>query len=270
MTIAHAYRQRGSCGNRIPGLIDPKALGSFLPTYIENLSLWLRSDIGAYTDAGKTTLAANGEKVYIWADQSGNGNDSVQSGVDSVKPEFVTNVVNSYPAIRFDGDAKMRVASALTLNGADQPFSLFLVVKADSTAASICVGSFADASDASAVHTFLEHVSSQYRIFRRDDGDSYASPSFGTPDTNWNYFSIVFTGTTISVWKNGAQILTDQAMNVGTLSIDEISIGSFRYSSSPANYWDGDIAEIAVYISAFGSSDRQRVEQYMADRYAIS
>lgn len=43
----------------------------------------------------------NGDPVETWRDVSSSGNDGIQSGSEC--PTFVTNVINGYPVVRFDG-----------------------------------------------------------------------------------------------------------------------------------------------------------------------
>lgn len=47
------------------------------PTNVSGLKLWLKADVGAYTDSSKTTPCTDGTRVCVIADQSGNGNDFV-------------------------------------------------------------------------------------------------------------------------------------------------------------------------------------------------
>ena len=86
------------------------------PSAISGLNLWLRADMGVTNTASQ---------ISAWADQSGNGNDAVQSDNKS-QPLLITNVVNGLPAVRFDGtnDQLMMATSPGTNN-----FTVFAVVR---------------------------------------------------------------------------------------------------------------------------------------------
>ena len=72
------------------------------PLDISGCIIWLRSDLGAYTDAAKTILCGNNDLIYTGADQSGNGYDFIQT-TDTKRPTYVMVQLDGYPAWRFDG-----------------------------------------------------------------------------------------------------------------------------------------------------------------------
>jgi len=63
-----------------------------IPT--DRLQLWLRSDAG---------VVLNGPTVSAWEDQSGNGNDVIQTNANR-QPVLVENELNGKPVLRFDGE----------------------------------------------------------------------------------------------------------------------------------------------------------------------
>ncbi len=80
------------------------------------LQLWLRADAGVDTLNGK---------VSRWRDQSGKGNDAIQSDIQR-QPLFVDSALNHKPVLRFDGwDDKLGFTSSTPMS----QFTLFMVVK---------------------------------------------------------------------------------------------------------------------------------------------
>ncbi len=79
-----------------------------------HLQLWLKGDAG---------VVANGSRVSRWLDQSGNGNDAIESDT-SRQPVLVNNELAGKPVIRFDG-----VNDRLGFTGSKQmtQISLFMV-----------------------------------------------------------------------------------------------------------------------------------------------
>ena len=61
--------------------------------------LWLKADAAVYTDAG-VTPATNGQAVQQWNDQSG-GNKHAAQATLAMRPTFITNSINSLPALHF-------------------------------------------------------------------------------------------------------------------------------------------------------------------------
>src|SRR4029077_7242353 len=83
-----------ACVDGVPG--ESRTVGftsdaDFHPGKVTNLTLWWRADAGVPTDAGD-----------LWRDQSGQGNNGVQSFSGST-PRLAPEVVNGLPAMRFDG-----------------------------------------------------------------------------------------------------------------------------------------------------------------------
>ena len=98
----------GACTTKVP-----------IPT--TGLQLWLKGDAG---------VVLNGKTVARWEDQSGHGNDAIQS--DSLRqPHFIREALNGLPVLRFDG-ADDRLA--LTGSSLISEVSLFVVIKVDSGA----------------------------------------------------------------------------------------------------------------------------------------
>ena len=92
-----------------------------VPTDYSNLWCWLKADAGVYKDAG-VTLAANGETVQQWNDQSGNGRNFSQA-TSGMRPVYTTGVQNSLPGVRFDAtDDGMSGAVSLS-----EPYTIFCV-----------------------------------------------------------------------------------------------------------------------------------------------
>jgi hypothetical protein len=71
------------------------ATGADMP--LGELALWLKADAGV-TQRGVTAL------ISFWADQSGNGNDAVQS-TPANQPMWVPEVAGDRPVVRFDGES---------------------------------------------------------------------------------------------------------------------------------------------------------------------
>lgn len=99
---------------------------SVLPRLSGALTVWLKADKGVKKADG--TLAANGDLIALWENQSGNGLHSRQSGADSLKPNLVTNVLNGRPCVRMTDVSRYLIQDRLNgLLGAG--FSFFIVAR---------------------------------------------------------------------------------------------------------------------------------------------
>ena len=83
------------------------------------LRIWLRAD---------TLGLADNDAVGTWPDESGFGNDAVQS-TGSLKPLFRTGIQNGLPIVRFDGtDDEMDIPDAAGLDGDGDGYTIFLMM----------------------------------------------------------------------------------------------------------------------------------------------
>ncbi len=224
------------------------------PTDIAGLKLWLRADLGLYTDAAKTTPAtADGDAVYTWADQSGNGNDAVQATLAN-RPLLKLAIQNGRAVVRFDGTNDSLATAAITIA---QPLTIFVV-------------------GAAPVHTainqlFIYREGSNPVIYRRTSDDCYAcyagnECSDGVADTLFHSLNCVFSGAS-SVFRNNGSPATLTPTNPGTGGYTTgVCIGGDSLSGQCLN---GDIAEILVYDSALSTANRQSVETWLNERWNI-
>ena len=80
---------------------------------------------------------------------------------------------------------------------------------------------------------------------------------------------VTFTGSHVSVHLDGTAIVETQAHNVGTMTVDQFTLGALRTNAN-SNYLAGDIAELIVYSDAKSAADRGRLEQYLGNKYGIT
>lgn len=79
-------------------------------------------DLLGWWEAAEVTEFAAGSTVASWRDRSGNGRDATQPVVTR-RPTLVAEVVNGFPALRFDGvDDALVGHTGLTANGASTGF----------------------------------------------------------------------------------------------------------------------------------------------------
>ena len=243
----------------------------------EGLLLWLKADTG---------IVLNDTTVSRWIDQSGNGNDAIES-TKSRQPVLVDNVINGKPVIRFDG-----VNDRLGFTGSKRmtQISLFMVFSNRSGASSAAPG-FVLTFGPGGTYLANEHFAIKMRGM--DDGDN--DIIVGTEDHN-DY--VLFTGQNIAKyneWRN-IFIVRDKTVSNTTLWWNGVSapptpsgsnltisipLGDSTASGGGIGSTDNfpnlgtvlakcDIAEIIVYDTLLSDSGSLAIEKYLGDKYNIT
>lgn len=248
---------------------------SSIPT--TGLQLWLRADAGVDTLNGK---------VSRWHDQSGNGNDAVQP--DTARQPFLQeNVVNSKPALGFDG-----VNDRLSFTGTTRmtQFTIFIVQAIDSGAADehyyypITLGDSAQTYGLSMRNGFSGNSPDEIDPYLDENSWVRAvAPGSGCAAFGrWNVISVI---TNTNMWNtamhvNGASagVTTQGPYNtaisvpLGTTTGSEEYGGLGMTKGNPLAYLIArfHVAEVLVYNSALSDSARMAVEQYLMQKYPTS
>src|SRR5687767_11748060 len=99
-----------------------------LPTLPNLKARWVASAGALEQD---TTTAEDGEFVYTWQDQSGNGNHAVGSGGTFFNPKLVLSNpdFNNRPTLRFTGLHGLQTLEAPNLNITGKNLTVFAVLK---------------------------------------------------------------------------------------------------------------------------------------------
>ncbi len=222
--------------------------GGFVPTDIAGCLLWL--------DASQIVGLNDGDPVSTWADESGNGNDVTQSNAQE-KPTYQTNELNGLPVVNFTptgGGGTKEFLRRTFSSPLAQPGTVFVVVRSQSTTDS---GKIFDGVGSG--RWLIQPSGGTWQIFA---GSTVLSG--GTADTNWHVFSLIFNGASSEVFVDGVSTITG---NPGAANFDGITLGGDNGSgTSPLT---GDEAEVIIYNSALGTTDRQTVEAYLASKYAL-
>ena len=215
-------------------------------------------------------LSDTGSDPSVWTDISGNGRNAVQA-TGANQPSIVTGVLNGRQVRRFNGTSSF-LSSAWT-SIAMPNTSTFVVFKWDgggggsegrrflleSTSVSADVfrpslAILAGASPQKVRSTFGETADS---VFADSANTISSSPTIVS--------SIGSNGTSIFINGSAGQSV---AGGLGIKNITGINIGTYR--SNDNRWYSGDIAEILVFPTALSATNRQRVERYLAGKYAIT
>lgn len=225
-------------------LLSAGAAG-FDPTSISGCRLWLQAEVIAGL--------SDGAPVLTWSDESGGDHHAAQTQA-SRQPTFQTGVMNGRPVVRFDGADSM----SLALSEVSTEHTFFFVIDL------VALGGH---------HNYL--FDSQEGRLILDAAKSTAPYEVRWRDSSWRdvaasvagrqILTWVFSGTTGEVFRN--------SVSLGTGTYNPTSLGGTTALGSNyngnQNRFEGDIAEVVYYSQALSAADRQQVEQYLSNRYAI-
>jgi len=245
------------------------------PADLTGLALWLdASDASTlWADTNATTAATNNGLVARWDDKSGSGYHATQP-TNSLMPTV------SGGKLYFDGTDDFLMnrngGFAGAYSGADKPLSMFTVFNLTelptSSANRRAVWQVGRSSSTSPLFSFVVQEGPYYLHGKRDDANNYV----GLLVTNYTVTSnqmllegVVHNGTASSVFANGAQVVTNASQDVGTLTLNQFSIGRQVYGIFELNPWKGQINEIVGTFSALSTTDRQKLEGYLAHKWGM-
>lgn len=190
----------------------------------------------------------------------------------SLRPLYKTNIFGTRSAILFDGTddylSMNNIAAALTVT--DQPFTVIAVIKkVGNTGAQTLFGLGASGS-ATPLHSLETNGSTSYRSIRTDDAASSVTVAgAAAPDTNGHVITFLFTGTAMAIYLDGVfdKVLT--AQDVGAITMNRATLGAL-VKTTIAQYWNGYLAEIAIYTKQCSDLERRGVERYFSSKYSIA
>ncbi len=238
-----------------------------------NLRLWLKANANALEDNG--TTAEDGDAVEVWDDNSPDDNDAVNATA-ARRPIYRTNIINSNPALEFNGTKYMDTEN-LSGIGPTESFSIFLVFKQNSfvPGGNDAAGTFIiDRPTATNnLATFKMINTDKYFYQRRDDSGNNLSGPVSVTAANTSFFVLA------NYYRNTSTTREGIYLN-GGLDIDQPGIGGnitgpvVRIGNHATNVdvggLNGYFAEMIVYDANVSTTNRQRVESYLAIKYGIT
>jgi hypothetical protein len=234
---------------------------------LTGLRVWLKAD------AGVTTNLSGG--ITTWADQSGNGNDAVQT-TDEFAPLFVPNAVNGKPVLHFNGIAP----STPYLEVSDEG-TAFLTNDFSTFALARFVGSYpavrqnvwskcSAAGTAGPVDWWL-NTTTGAPFGYRGDGVNFAGVGGGTVGPTLGLYSVLGMEVTgvdgvmshfLGISSNGVSVALTNTASAGL----PLRIGRRADGGTQIN---GDISEILIYDQALSGADRTNVTTYLLGKYGL-
>jgi hypothetical protein len=217
-----------------------------------DLALWYKANDG---------VSASGGTVSAWNDRSGN---SVNGTLNGSGLELVSGGLNNNEVVRFAGSG--RINTALNINSGTYPnVDVITIYKPTSTSPGGVVGE----DDGNWDRFFLNNTS----FSQLNNAISYGSwtvsdaaifPLNQPVITTISWREDVSNGSKCYI--RGNEILSFTS-NHGPETSNPVQIGDIGTSLYP---FTGDIAEVIIFNSTQGTTERQRIESYLAIKYGVS
>jgi hypothetical protein len=223
----------------------PSGGAGFVPTSISGCRLWLQADALAGL--------SDGDLVSAWSDESGGDHHAAQTQATK-QPIFQANIINGRSVVRFDGADSM----ALSLADVSTEHTFFFVI--DLPALGGHSNYLFDSREGRLILDAAKSASPHQVRWRDSSWRNIADGVAGCQILTW-----VFSGAMGEVFRNGASLGTG-TYNPAPLG-GTTALGS-NYTGNQ-NRFEGDVAEVIYYNQALLAADRQLVEQYLSNRYAI-
>lgn len=224
------------------------------------LKIWYRVDNG---------LSLTSTNVDTWANSAGIAALNITETA-AQRPTYVTNAVNGFPEISFNGSNRLRTTSTLTAaNFIVDRASTFVVNRADNTTQQSVVYA-TDPLDGNRFSNHIPWANVVYYDIGQCCGTDARMEVSGI--TNLNNYSI---WTFDALPSSGKQLYRN-----GTLLQDRASTSSFNNHSSyrfniggntgGAGGYAGDITEVIVFNTKINTAQRLLVDNYLSAKYAIA
>lgn len=236
------------------------------PTDITGCLQWLDFSDANYmfTDAGTTKVSSDGDAIYQVNDKSGNNNHATQSTAGS-RPLYKTGIKNSLPVARFDGtDDFLDVPELIE----QTLWTLFVVYKGVNTLVASARQTTAPPAYGVGYGAGIMAGDKSY-LWSGTGNSGVRVTASGVDYSNFNI--------TVGRLKDGDSALYCNGVSKGTSTQTPAPykgynavIGMMRGNNSEfTRPFTGDMAEIIWYDSSLSDTDRQSVETYLNNKWAI-
>lgn len=236
-------------------LLVTSVASSWNPTDIAGCQLW-------YADSTDFITKDASDYVSGFLDISDEGNDATQ-GTGANQPLWVDNQLNGKAVIRFDGTSDYMATGNFSDGALSQPYTMFIVFQVSSSTGTYQVITDAiELTNRGVLYTAPSSPTTT-NTYMYAGGTQYEVRLHPFPIT-YRYAICEFNGASSVYYENGYS----KAGTVGAGGMNGLMIG--LETSSMTKWMCGDYAEIIIYNSALGTTDRQTVENYLATKYNLS
>lgn len=222
--------------------------GGFSPDDVTGLIVWLDADaIGGLSDT---------DAVSTWSNDAPGSSETYTKGLSANQPTYRTNIQNSLPVVRFDGNDSLAGTVSRTL----KPCSIFVAMSADSVAGPDVIVGNTTGNGAMNYRT----LSSKMNALAEATANIASST---TTITNTTFYVVDFTYSSSGGYVFGLDGTDDgSGTSNQTISASAIAIGARDDSTE---VFDGDIGEILIYDNVVSSGDKTSIRNYLTTKWGV-
>ena len=236
---------------------------------VAGASVWLDASSTSSVLNGSGTAATTGQTVGSWNNIAPTKSGTLQQATDANRPIYGSHTLNGKPVLYFDGTDD-GLASTNVISNQGNAMSAFVVVRrtADATnyRRSLAFIGPQGSTDWNVAGNWCIDNGANGTTNRVERGG--ANDLGSLPAVNTAYIAeVVFDGTMAKSYLTGQ--LYGQFNSSGSFDINQMGVGEGFTNGSATSFFQGDIAEVLVYNSALSDSDRQTVEAYLTQKWAL-
>jgi hypothetical protein len=218
----------------------------FNPATIAGLKLWLKADTLALADTAP---------VSTWSDQSGNGNDATQSGSGRPLLSTTSFAINGHQVVFFNlGSPNQTMNLTSSISGGT--WTVLVVMKPFGSGYPMYSISSVSGGQGCPLGPYIDGANN-VNMGRQDIVISDGAITSGTAH--------VFTASSVAATSQSLYI--DGVSQSGTAGSTSGTTTGFDILGDRGSI--GGIAELLVYDSVLGSTDRGNVETYLKTKYGL-
>lgn len=228
---------------------------SFVPSDLPNLALWLKADA--------ITGLADGAAVATWNDSSSNARNATQA-TGGAQPIYRTALLNGKPVVRFDG------VDDFLATGEFQQTEQWTAFAVALKAPGVDTPTVASTAKAVTPHGKLIRFNGDVEVmsFAYNVAGASTSDSQDALPTSFLIVSALRTTSAIQVWADGISAGETVALGTPASPVARVVVGADD-GVAVGNFLNGDIAEVVYYSSPLSTTDRDKVEAYLGDKYGL-
>ena len=240
------------------------------PTSFSGLTGWWDAADSATlfnATSGGSTVAADGG-VARWEDKSGNGRHFTQA-TSASRPLRKTGIRNGLDVVRFDGSDDSMVSSWLWQNIISATAHTVFAVAVASSVTTDSGSPFENQSilgDPATGATHIFFFQSSDLVGTSGLYFSWASATRAYVAGAWAQFTSTYSSATLGLRVNGDGTGTDASV----AEFQYLDLGGPSLGAAYSGNFHGDIAEVVAYNVALSAGDREAVESYLMDKWAIT
>jgi hypothetical protein len=231
------------------GLIDNGEMPWDLPD--QNLIVWLKADAIPGLN--------NNASIGSWLDSSGQSNNATQ-GTTNNQPLYVTNTLNGYPIVRFNGTNSFNFLNNFLTGTTGLEALVVLKVATNLTSTIHTLWYFGEGGD-------LEYPDASGQL--EDATASGSEQTLGVPAqplTAYHIYEVAGATGSWTAWINGQMqgILPGNIYGPFTFTL---GLGCNSYNNS--HYFNGDVAEVLVFNRPLTVAERSTANVYLNGKYGL-